>query len=424
MSYPNSHVFRTLVLSACLLTHAALADTPKATEYKDPHANELPRSPALNLHATVEKTYLRNPNLQVLSARLGEADALRQQSESFFASDPSVIVDYTNDQMWSDVGYRQWQTGISLPLWWPGQKSARRNVATQAELSAGASAEALRLTVAGLVRESLWAVAIKENQMEIAMREWEIARRLEVDVEKRVRLGDLARTDLILTQQETLGKRTALVRAQADHRHAVHIYQAVTGLDALPAKFNEEPSSRAQLEERHPLLEEAHAEVERAMAEREKSRGEKRGNPTLTLGPRNERGSRDSDYTNSLEVVLNVPLGLSSQAAPRLAAAELVLAEAQGKRDTLKRQLEIQLDEALHDLDATRTQLSVIEQQNKLAQENLALNRKAFALGEIDLVSMIRVQTQAFTAERTLQQKQLELGLHIARVNQALGVIP
>jgi len=424
MSYRALRVFAAAALCLCLLSNAFLADAPKAAEHQNPHPARLSVSPSLTLHDTVEKAYARSPTLQVLSARLAEADALRRQSESFWASDPSISGRYTTDQVWSDEGYREWETGIDLPLWWPGQKAARRKVAEQAGLAATASSQALRLTIAGLVREALWDVAITENRMVIVMREWETARRLEQDVDKRVRLGDLARTDLILTQQETLAREAAHVRAAAEHQFTLRRYRILTGLDEVPRDFKEAPSSSTADQAQHPLLAQAQAEVERGVAERDRSRGEKRGNPTLTLGTRHERGDRQEDYINSLGVALNVPFGLSSQAAPRVAAAELALAEAQSQRDQAKRQLEIALQEAERDLTATRDELSVAEQQNKLAQENLTLTRKAFALGEIDLVTMLRVQTQAFTAERTLEQKRFELGLHVARINQALGVIP
>jgi outer membrane protein TolC len=427
MSYPVLRVFTVAVLCLCLFANAFPADAPKATAHQNLHSLRLPVSPSLSLHDTVEKAYARSPTIQVLSARVAEADALRRQSESFWASDPSISAHLFTDQGWSGEGFREWETGLELPLWWPGQKVARRKVAEQAGSAATASGDALWLTVAGLVREALWDVAITENRMVIAMREWETARRLEQDVDKRVRLGDLARTDLILTQQETLARESAHVRAAAEHQFTLRRYRILTGLDAIPGDFKETLSGQPQevaIAAQHPLLAQTQAEVERAMAERDKSRGEKRGNPTLTLGTHHDRGDRKEDYNNSFNVALTVPLGLSSQAAPKLAAAELALAEAQSQRDQTQRQLEIALREAERDLTATREELVAVEQQNRLAQENLALTRKAFALGEIDLFTMLRVQTQAFTAERTLEQKRFELGLNIARVNQALGVIP
>jgi hypothetical protein len=37
---------------------------------------------------------------------------------------------------------------------------------------------------------------------------------------------------------------------------------------------------------------------------------------------------------------------------------------------------------------------------------------------------LIRIQAQAFAAERNMHQKELEVGLQTARLNQAKGIIP
>lgn len=49
---------------------------------------------------------------------------------------------------------------MELPLWPPGQRGARQFVAGRAVASVSASSAALQLTVAGLVREALWDIAL------------------------------------------------------------------------------------------------------------------------------------------------------------------------------------------------------------------------------------------------------------------------
>jgi outer membrane protein TolC len=107
-----------------------------------------------------------------------------------------------------------------------------------------------------------------------------------------------------------------------------------------------------------------------------------------------------------------------------VAQAELALAEAQAARDAVRRELETRLQQAQNTLRTTRAAVALAQRQHELAQENLRLARKAFALGETDLVGLLRVQSLAFAAERNLQQRGLQLELDIARYNQAIGVIP
>lgn len=415
---------RLTCVCACVIGSVqVLAEGVDAPKLQDLHQDQLAVAPALTLADVIEKAYERNPNVQTLGARLREADALERQASSFFPADPSIAVRHQTDAIGDGLGLQEWQGDFEFPIWWPGQKSARHLVADKANAQAGASAAALRLAVAGLVREALWDIALKENQVAISQREWETAQRLEHDVARRVELGELARTDLILTQQDTLAREAANLRANTDHRHSIHRYQVITGLSTVPGDYQEQPAKAEGIENQHPLLAEALAQVERAEADRERAREEKRGNPTLALSTRHEKPG-GGIYENAFGVTLRVPLGLSAQSAPALAAVEVALAQAQARRDELKRQLDIALEEAVRDLASVQQELRVAEQQNALAEKNLELERKAFTLGETDVVSLLRVQTQAFASQRTVLQRRLEVHLRTARFNQAMGVMP
>jgi outer membrane protein, heavy metal efflux system len=82
------------------------------------------------------------------------------------------------------------------------------------------------------------------------------------------------------------------------------------------------------------------------------------------------------------------------------------------------------LEQAANRLETTRAALELAVQQSELAQENLRLGRKAFELGETDLVGLLRVQGLAFVAQRNREQRSLELNLNVARYNQAAGELP
>lgn len=379
---------------------------------------------SFTLREVLARAVARNPTQEMLDARLGEVRALTRQAESLWAADPALEFRYQNDAFIDQDGLLEWEWGVELPLWLPGQRQARHAVAEQAGAAVSASGTALRLTVAGLVREALWDMALEDNQVAVATREHDTAARLERDVGKRVRLGDLARSDLILAQQETLARQAAELRARGEYDNARRRYRVLTGLDAVPRHFKEHPAEARGIGDRHPLLAEATAAVERALAEQVQARREQRASPTLTVGTRHERAASGEDYADSFGALFRVPLGLGSQSAPALARAEVSLAEAQSKREELRRRLDLAAGQAARDLETVRAELDVAERQHGLAQQHLAMAKRSFALGESDLVSLMRVQTLAFGAERTLLQKRLELGLAIAHLNQALGVLP
>ncbi len=417
--FPKKRATTVVIIVRCAALGVFLLLEPTATAGEHAEGG----SPS-GLAGLVDKALARSPNLQVLEARLNEAHALQRQAESFWAGDLAIGLRHNNDGFMDQEGLQEWEWGIELPLWLPGQKRARERVAEQAGQAAENASVALKLIVAGLVREAVWEMALGENQAQIAEREWNTAARLEQDVTKRVRYGELARTDLILASQETLLKQASHRRSVSDYQNALHRFQVLTGASAMPARYSEEPKSLRAITDGHPLLAEAQAGVARAMAEREQAQRERWASPTLTLGTRHERAEDGEDYADSLTAILRVPLGLASQTTPAIARAELALAEAESGRDRLRRRLQLALDRTLREVDTTRAELALAEMQDKLAKENLKLTQRAFALGEADLVSLIRVQSQAFAAQRSFRQMRFELGRAVARLNQALGNLP
>jgi outer membrane protein TolC len=283
---------------------------------------------------------------------------------------------------------------------------------------------ALRLEIAGAVRESLGELALLRNRLQLAEHEWRTAQALERDVAQRVEAGELARTDLLLARDETLNRQALYLGALAELENGEQRYRALTGMDRVPPTPKEPLSTARVITQEHPRLAEVQAAVDRARAEVESVRQDRLGNPELTLGTRHEKEQDGEPYSNTLGVSVRVPLGSRAHAAPRVAQAELALAEAQAARDAVRRELETRLQQAQNTLRTTRAAVALAQRQHELAQENLRLARKAFALGETDLVGLLRVQSLAFAAERNLQQRGLQLELDIARYNQAIGVIP
>ncbi len=412
------------IIGLVLVCTLARAEAPPAAGVASTSALDVPVAPQLSLADVVEQTWRRNPGLQVFQARLEEADARRTQADSVFAADPALSVRHNNSGLGSRNGLSEWEWGLEMPIWLPGQKAARRQVAERERQGVAVSEQALRLSIAGTVREALWQIALLRNRTNLAHREWQTARQLEQDVARRVRLGDLPDSDLILAQQETLTRQDDYRGAAADLRQQFDRYRILTGLESIPAEYRENRSEQERVSDRHPALAETMAQVDVLQARLDQARHERRGNPTLLLGTRHERALSGEDYENSVGVIVRVPLGLKSQSAPGLATARLELARARQQRDELKRQLGIGLQQATQTLQTTQQALQLAQQQDRLAARNLELARKSFALGESDLFTLLRVQTQAFNAEQNLQRRRIELQFDIASYNQALGVLP
>jgi cobalt-zinc-cadmium efflux system outer membrane protein len=123
-------------------------------------------------------------------------------------------------------------------------------------------------------------------------------------------------------------------------------------------------------------------------------------------------------------VAVRIPFDIGPATKPEVAAAGRTLAEADASRLRLQRQLEAELRTAGRELGAIERRLVPVREQRRIAADNLRLARRAFQLGESDLVSLQRVQASAFAAERAEEQLKILRQRAIAKYNQAAGVLP
>lgn len=376
------------------------------------------------LAEAVAAAYERHPERTLAGAERDLADAIQQRARAPFAGDPAFNLRHDNDALGSDDGYREWEGGVTLPLWWPGQQDQRLAEAAQTRAGAVAMAAATRLEVAGVVRERLWDVALARGNHAEAELALAGARDLEHDIERRVAAGELPASDLLLARQETLAREDALQQAASRVTQAERLFSRYTGLAEAPAAAAEALPQAAEPRPRHPALALAEVAVDKARAHRDRVAGERRGNPSLWLGGKRSRDMSGADYQSAVALEVTIPLGMEAAAAPDLAAAEAALTEALAGRDRTRRELAEALEQARLELDRARRAVARAEERLALANEGLRLARRAFDLGEADLVRLLRARGEAVGARHALELRRLEVGQASARLNQALGVIP
>ena len=381
-------------------------------------------TPSLTLAEVITDALQRDPNGVLTEAYLAEAQALDQRASSLIAGNPVVALHYWSDQTRSDQGFREMEGSLELPIWHFGQRSASREVADSAAQAATAAGSVQRLMVAGAVRESLWDLSIAREHRALSEQSLQTARQLAQDVEKRVAAGDLAKSDLLLARDESLSKQDDFYMADAEWLHAQKRYRMLTGLAEYPASFSEPLTEQTEIDDHHPLLAELRARMEQAQAELRRVERSSSDNTQLIIGTRHSRDTYNNDYVDSLGVGVRIPLGTSSHNGPRIAAASTAFADSQAHYQRTKRELELALHEAHHNLETLREQLKLADEQNTLMEESLRMARIAFRTGEIELAQLLRIQSRAFNAERNLEVRKLEVEQAVARYNQAIGVTP
>lgn len=406
---------------ALLCAAASLPAEERVVEHFDP----LIFDKTLSLAQTVEATFQKYPQTALVAAFEDEARALERRGSSWIAGYPMLYLQWIDDRMIDRRGQTEIQTGYQLPFWMWNQRKAGQQVAEEARRSAERFTQALKLEVAGLVRDVLWNVLLVENRHGLAKQTYEVAERLVQIVKRRVELGDLARADLLLAESDRLEKKTALVQAEAEVMHARKAYTNLTRLERAPAGLEETRSPRLDLDESHPAVAAANALVERAQAEVEYTRLSKQGNqPSLLIGTNHARGERSGIFNNAANLVLQVPIGGDDYNAPFVAEANVALNTRIAEREQLLRQLEKALHEAHHNLEVDEATLEIAEQRKELAESQLRMSKIAFETGEISLIDYLKIQSGAQAAIRDAAERAIQLRKDTAMYNQVVGVMP
>jgi cobalt-zinc-cadmium efflux system outer membrane protein len=404
-----SAAFRCIPIVLCLFSSPLQA----ATATKQPSLEQMVRAAAA-----------RNPGAELAAAQRGIGAALQRKADQPLAAAPIANVKYQTDRVGSDLGYREWEGGVELPLWLPGQADAFVREAEQQQRLSDAMQAARELEIAGEVRERLWSAALARSDAEQARSARDRAQELFNDVQRRVAAGELPRSDNLLAENELVQREDALQQALNRANQAAALFKRFTGFDALANPAVESPAAAEAIDPQHPLLSRLHGEVERARAHRDRLSKTQRGGPNLWVGAKSARALAGEDYESAVGIELSMPFGDAVHYAPDLAEAEAALTEAQVEHSRTRLQLEDSLSQVALELERAAGALAQTERRRELANESLKLSRRAFELGETDLVRLLQAQADALSARHDYRIRQLQHGQAIARLNQASGVIP
>ena len=136
------------------------------------------------------------------------------------------------------------------------------------------------------------------------------------------------------------------------------------------------------------------------------------------------RDDRAVSAVDAVQLELSIPFGLKRQAAPEVAAAERTYTERLSELQRIRREAERDLQAAVLARRGAADALVLSEQRAGLAADALDVTRRAFDLGEADLAALLRAEERAREADLDLELRRLEQGRAVARLNQALGVVP
>jgi len=381
----------------------------------------IPAHATESLHEALNRAWERAAQGRIAESRGLIAKAGMSAAHSWFPEAPSIEFSHRDDRLNENLGLREREIDLNLPLWLPGQRKAQKGLAEQEAADGRAAIAGARLALAGRLREAAWSYAAARTESGIADERLDTAMRLEADVARRVKAGDLARTDLLMAREETLAARNAATEAHTRERQAQIRYRALTGLETLPKRMEEEVT---RADQPHPRLLMAETATSRARAEIALVRESRRDAPELSVGWQQSRDAQSQPDNNSLRLGLRFPFATEGRNAPRMASANagLILAEAENRQ--ILDEIEADQREAEALLENAVATHSTAGERMAAATERLRLLQKAFDLGELALAELMRARGNASQAGLEAARGRVALAAAKARVNQSRGVLP
>ncbi len=388
------------------------------------HVDLISIDTALSLSDLVNQTLEKYPDYALVAAMQQESEALHARGRSWISGAPQLQTYYKDDFAGTGTGAYEFDGSIQVPVWNWGQRDAGLQLAEQAANNTNQQGQAIKLKVAGLVREVLWSLKLEGLRYDTAKKELALAERLLATVQRRVALGDLPKSDLLLAKNRALQKRAALIQQEAAVMHTRKRYYFLTQTDKVPEQVVEVKSTITTINETHPALAAINSKIAKQKAKMEWIRAQGSGKTTIAIGGVTERGARTDSAINSMVFAVNIPFGGQAFLAPKIAIANRSYVAAKAEKAHLYRALLARLHEAEHTLGVELEQSTLAQQMQLNAQERLKMADLSFSSGEINLTDFLITQTQAYRAINNARESRIRLQRDIAFYNQAVGVMP
>ncbi len=423
--YPKMKLFfhRSIIVLLLLLqgfSACVYAESRHIVDHIDPISVE----PQLSLSTLISQTVEKYPDYALIAAMQNETEALNQRGSRWIAGAATASMYFRDDFIGSDAGAYELEGVIQVPLWNWGQRAAGLRLAEQAGLSAENKAKSISLQVAGLVRESLWAMSLENLRYKMANKSLQLTEKLLNTVKLRVDVGDLPKSDFLLAESELLQKKIELIHAEADLMHARKRFIFLTQNSNVPAQINEVLSVKQQIDASHPALATVNAVVAQQKAKVKWMKAKGSGQTTFAVGGNMEKSSNNEQSVDSIVFSVSVPFGGKSYVAPKIAEAHKEYVQAETEKRHLYRYLLEQLHEAEHELEIERVQLLISTKMKANAEEHFKMANLSFVEGEINLMNFLKIQARSQNAFKQAEESAIRLQRNIALYNQAVGVLP
>ncbi len=417
------------------LLHAGMAATvavcsiavqaqPAAAPAAPPTAASSP-----SLRQVFDAAWARQPETMALQARRDAARAQQTAARAWTPEPAALEFASKTDHLNRNQGAREFEVGVAVPLWLPGERSRSAALADAEGAAIESRAAAAQLRVAATVREAWWQWQRARVEVDSARAQLDNTRRIAADVARRTKAGDLARADQHQADGAAASAEAGMAQAQANLAAARQHLRALAGAtpasgDAAGDSAEPDPGAAAADVDAHATLHELRDRA--AVADRTAALAStrSRANPELMLAATRDRSGVGEASQQTVTLGVRIPFGGGAPHDARTANARAEATEVHARLTLERERLIAEREAARVRVDASRAQLAAAERRAQLARELRGFFDKSFRLGETDLPTRLRIEAEAAEAERQAARTRIELAAAVSSWRQALGLLP
>ncbi|MBL4632129.1 MAG: TolC family protein, partial [Paraglaciecola sp.] len=375
-------------IGLCLLLLSSL-------QWVNADTTQLKRSDSVTLSGLMQTLYEQHPAYQLDLTYQQQATANTNLANTLFAEPARVSVMHFNDVIGSSDGFQEWEAGVEMALWLPGQKQQQLELSEHLLAELPVQKQQVLLEISANIRKLVWDVAIAKVASDHAYHAWQLAQKLEKDVNIRVQAGDLAGTDGLLAKTHTLDMHSLYMEENATLEHHLYQYELITGEQVLPAHIDETLSDKNKIDQAHPMLAIYDQRIITLHTKQSLASYQDAAHPSVSVGMKRERGEGSESFNHSLGLGISFAFNDTVYRQPAIANAARDIADVQIARQRLEIALNSMLASSLQDLESKRQQLLLNEEHIETTQRYLVLQKRAFELGELALVTFLNSQNLA-----------------------------
>ncbi len=395
------------------------------------HAQTAVNPDAVTLRQVFEAAWSRQPEAVALSERREAALAQQSAVKSWTPEPIAVELAATTDRLNRNMGAREYEVGIAIPLWLPGERKLSQALADSEGRAIDSQIKAAQLRVAAAVREAWWNLQRARAELDTVRGQLENANHLAADVNNRFKAGDLAQGDLYQADGVVAAAESAVAQAQADTIGVTQNLRALAAVPGLDLKsdqvdYSPEPDPGELVADPH-MHGELLALADRAAVAKSTAAltaTQSRANPELTVATTRDRGGFGDSWQQTFMVGVRIPFGAGPRHEARAALARAETIELNAQLQLEWARLDGLRESAKARINATRVQLEAADRRARLARESRGFFDKSFLAGETDLPTRLRIEAEAADAERQAARARIEYAAAISQWRQSLGLLP